>query len=327
MPDYDKDTGNRGTMRIRDTGSVVEFWINANEPNTWANEMPWAYVVNGVTSSWREFRYARGAGWEKLGSWNVTTDQRVIFKLGDTGTNALGGPTTHSVDIERATNPSPPTTPQLSNIKTNAVTATFRDGNTGGSKITQRQIGYGLSSSSVEDTISSDGSTTITGLTPGKTYYFWARTRNDKGWSGWSGRASAKTLQPPLAPSTPLLSSVTATSVDVAFQPNDNGGSTITGYEIGYGTNASSPTSIVSARSPQVVSGLIPGTTYYFWVRAKSAIGTGVWSGRASARTVSGAYIYTGGAWELAVPYVNVGGVWKMAEVWVRTTGVWKRTI
>lgn len=327
MPDYTKDTGNRGEMMIRDTGTVVEFWITANEPNTWVNEMPWAYVVNGVSSAWREFRYARGAGWEKVGSWNVTTDQTVTFKLGNTGTNALGGPTNFSVAIERSTTPSAPKTPTISSIKNTSVIASFVDGNNGGAAINQRQIGYGLSSSSVQEIVNSDGSTSIGGLDQGKTYYFWARTRNVHGYSPWSGRASAVTLAPPSAPTTPLLSSVTATSVDVAFTPNSSGGATIIGYQIGYGTNASAPTTTVSARSPQVVSGLTPGTVYYFWARAQSSVGWGPWSARASTRTVAGVSIYNGSQWKLAVPYVKVDGVWRMAEAWTRNTGVWKRTI
>lgn len=311
---------------IRDTGTVVEFWINANEPSTWAHDMPWAYVVNGTTSSWREFRYEQGAGWEKLGSWTVTTDQTVTFKLGATGTNALGGPTTFSKFIERASIPAKPSTPSISSITATSVHVSFTDGSNGGDSIDSRQIGYGTNSSSPSTIISSDRSTTISGLDPGVTYYFWARTHNSKGWSAWSGRASARTLNVPDAPTTPLLSSVTATSVDVSFTPNGDGGAKITAYQIGYGIT-SSPSEIVSATSPMLITGLTPGTNYYFRARARNSAGWGPWSGARQVRTVAGAYIKVGTVWKLAVPYVRVAGEWKLAEPWTRSVGVWKRTV
>lgn len=326
MVDYTRSTGNSGTMMIRDTGTAVEFWINANESSTWANEMPWGYTVNGSTSGWLEHRYSQGAGWDKLGSWNVTTDQTVTFRLGDTGTNALGGPTTFSQFIERAGIPSAPSKPAISSVTASSVYATFTDGANGGAAIDSRQIGYGANSSTPSTIIASDRSTTITGLSGGTTYYFWARTHNSKGWSAWSARASAKTLQYPSPPSVPLLSRVAATSVDVSFSANSNGGSPITQFQIGYGTNSSTPTTTVTASSPRLITGLTPGTVYYFRTRAKNAVGWSAWSGASSARTVAGAYVKVGVTWKLAVPYVKVGGVWKMAEPWVRTMGVWKTT-
>jgi heptaprenylglyceryl phosphate synthase len=123
-----------------------------------------------------------------------------------------------------------------------------------------------------------------------------------------------------------LLSSVTATSVDVSWSDNSDGGSPITAHQIGWGTSSSAPTSTVSASSPQVVTGLTPGTTYYIFVRAQNSVGWSAWSKPTSMRTVAGAYILVGAVYKLAVPYVRVSGVWKQAEAWTRSAGVWKRT-
>lgn len=60
----------------------------------------------------------------------------------------------------------------------------------GGSSITQRQVGYGLISGSPERFVESDGTSVITGLEPGRTYYVWARDRNAVGWSPWSVRTT-----------------------------------------------------------------------------------------------------------------------------------------
>lgn len=222
MTDYTHATGGTGTMMIRDTGSTVEFWINSGNSTTFDYELPWAYVVNGSSSSWQSFRYSAGSGWQRLGAWTVTTNQTVTFKLNSTGTAGFGGPTTFSQPITRSTVPGVPSRPTLSKIGVDQITVS------------------------------------------------------------WS------------APS--------------------NGGSTILGYELGYGTSPSSGQLWAYPTSPYVVKNLSMNTVYYFWVRARNAVGWGGWSSSSSAKTYLGVYVNVGGVWKPAIPYVRTGGVWKQAQ-------------
>lgn len=88
---------------------------------------------------------------------------------------------------------SPPSTPVVSNVRQTTADISFTDGG-GGAPIDSRQIGYGTNPSSPTTTISSDGSDTLTGLTPATTYYVWARTHNAVGYSDWSPRTSFHTI-------------------------------------------------------------------------------------------------------------------------------------
>jgi hypothetical protein len=209
-------------MMIRDTGSTIEFWINAGSSDTFNHDLPWAYVVNGSSSSWLTFNYNAGAGWQRLGSWTVTTNQTVTFKLNATGTSGFGGPTTFNHVVTRSTVPG----------------------------------------------------------TPAK----------------------------------PVLSGVSLTNITVSWTPPSNGGSTITGYILGYGTNSSGPTTEITTTEPHVVTNLNMNTVYYFWVKARNAIGLGPYSPSASAKTYLGVYVNVGGVWKPAIPYVRTGGVWKQAQ-------------
>lgn len=326
MVDYDKSTGSSGAMRIRDLGSTVEFWITSGNSVTWNEFLPYGWTVNGSTGS-STYNYQPNTGWEKLKSFTVSYSQTVTFRLFDSGTSGFGGPTTHSVYIDRATAPDPPTQPNISNIQSSSVYVTFSDGDNNGASIDSRQIGYGTSSSTPSNTVSSDKSTTISGLSAGTRYYFWARTHNSKGWSSWSARATAVTLDVPDPPSTPLLSEVSPTSVRLEWSPNASNGAPITAYEVGYGTSPSAPSQSISATSPKTVTGLIPGTTYYFWVRAQNSVGWSAYSASANVMTIAGVRIKVNGVWVIAVPYVRVSGEWKLARPYVRVLGVWKETI
>lgn len=119
----------------------------------------------------------------------------------------------------------------------------------------------------------------------------------------------------PDPPSRPYLFNISVGSVNVGWEPPDNnGGATITGYQVGYGQNSSSPTTIINANSGVSITNLPTGTLTFFWVRAQNYEGFSNWSDLNSARTFLGAYVKTGGVWKLAIPYVNVGGLWREAE-------------
>jgi len=130
----------------------------------------------------------------------------------------------------------------------------------------------------------------------------------------------------PDAPSKPTFSDTKQTSTNVIFTPNGDGGSAITSYQLSYGTTTSADTTVITASSPQMVTGLIPGTKYYFKVRAHNAIGYSPWSSVADLTTFAGVRVNVGGVWKRAIPYVRVGGVWEVSTPWVKVLGVWKET-
>ena len=314
-------------MQIRDTGTRVEFWLNSHNGTTFNHDLPWGRTVNGDTNNTFELNYNAGAGWVKAGDWPLTTTQTVVFRIFDTGTSGFGGPTTFSQFIDRNTVPASPSTPAISNVGSTQVDVAFSDGGNGGLTIDSRQIGYGTSGSTPSTIISSDGSTTVTGLTPGTLYYFWARTHNSKGYSAWSARASTTTLRVPDAPNTPTISNIGPTTADVTWTPNGAGGSPITGYDIAYGTDPTGVgATVISATSPQTITGLTPGMTYYFYVRAINVVGAGPYCTPASAMTIAGIRVRDAGVWKTAIPYVKDAGVWKLAVPYVKDAGVWKGT-
>jgi hypothetical protein len=193
VTDYTHATGATGTMMIRDTGTLVEFWLKAGS-GTYNYQLPWSYTVNAVTSNGPKFRFETGGAYQKLGSWNVTYSQTVTFKLGASGTTGLGGPTTFNQAITRSSAPAAPTTPVITSISYSSLFATFTDGANNGATIDSRQLGYGTNPTTPSTIISSDGSTSITGLAPGRVYYIRARTHNSKGYSPWSTAKSVRTI-------------------------------------------------------------------------------------------------------------------------------------
>jgi len=327
VTDWTKTTGTNGTMMIRDTGSSVEFWFKAGNSAEWVNGLAFNWTANGSTNG-NTINYPTGADWYHVGSVSVATNQTVTFRLlTNTSIPGIGGPTTFSHAITRATEPPSPDTPQLSSIKSTSILVKFASNGDGGADIDLREIGYSKNSGVITDTTISDGSTTVGGLDPGARYYFWARVHNFVGWSNWSGRASAVTLRVPDAPTKPLIASISSISAEASFSQNGNGGAIVTSSQFGYGTDPSAPTTIDTAGSPHIIDGLVPGTMYYVWARVQNSVGWSPWSASASFRTVAGAYIKVGTQWKIAVPYVRVGGVWKKAEPWVCNQGVWNRTV
>lgn len=223
--------------------------------------------------------------------------------------------------------PDAPSPPSLLNVTNTTVQTDYEfNGSDGGSAVQQWQIGYGLdpeTPSSFQDGIKM----TITGLTPGRWYYFWSRARNAVGWGLWSGRSATKTQTTPMAPTGLSLYNPKSTTVEFAIVPGSSNGQPVTGYQIGYSKGSVAPDAYYDFFSfGGVVPNLEPGTLYTFWARGKNVYGWGDLSEPKTARTLAGAWVNVNGVWTAAVPYVNVAGVWKPARVWAKIAGVWKET-
>jgi hypothetical protein len=196
MVDYDKHVGTAGTMRIRDTGSTVEFWILCSDGATNTGAYTWSGVVNGVGVGGTTSLPA-GFGSRLLGSWGVSTSQTVSFHQNATGTSGLGGAADHSAFIARATVPPAPRSRQLDQITLTSMRYIFDGQGDGGSPITAWQYQYATSgdfSSGASGWINSGGTSTQTGLTPGTVYYFRSRGVNAVGAGPVSDVISARTL-------------------------------------------------------------------------------------------------------------------------------------
>lgn len=326
MTDYKRSTGSTGEMLIRDNGSVVSFMINSHSSSTFNHDLPWGYTVNGVTNNNRQSDYSAGDGWVTLGSWTVTSEQTVTFRLFDTNTSGFGGPTTLTATIVRTTVPDTPTRPLLYDITATSMRVVWSAGDDNGSAIDLYQVARNtVNSVSGATVINTDTDNVFTGLTPGTTYYWWARTHNAKGYSAWTAANSAPTLQVPAAPNQVIVSDATQTSFIASFTDGDTSGLAVLERQITYNTtNTTTGASTLAYTGVITVDGLQPATTYYVWARTRSSAGWSAYSPVATIRTIAGAWYKVDDVWKEAIPYVNDGGTWKIARPWSRDAGVWK---
>jgi hypothetical protein len=258
--------------------------------------------------------------YHKVASVNILSSQTVTFRLlTATHTTSLGGPTTISAYIARGSPPPAPDPVVPSSITANSLIASFTGNGLGVGSFIRWEIGFGTSPTTVQHVVTSDGSTLLTGLAAGTTYYLWARGVNTAGTGGWSSRRYAITLPPKPAP--PLVTNVKQGEVTVAYSGTITGA---TSRQIGYGTDPVTPSTIVTTNG-MTITGLAAGTKYYFFARGVNGTGAGAWSVAAVATTAAGARVMVAGVWKNAIPYVKVAGEWKIAEPWARTLGVWKK--
>jgi hypothetical protein len=117
---------------------------------------------------------------------------------------------------------------------------------------------------------------TVTGLTGKQLYSFKVVAYNASG-STDSSVATATPYTIPTAPGTPTFSSATSTSITVAWTaPDDNGGSTVTSYEVVL--NGTLSQSVSGTTTTATFSTLTAGTNYSFAVRAQNAASWGAYS-------------------------------------------------
>lgn len=327
MTDYKKASGD-GEIMIRDTGTTIEFWAKPGYSDFHWDNMSWQSTVNGNLDN-HSYDWPSGStAYRKIASRSMTVSGSVTWKLNEsTGTSSFAGPTTLTVSINRDTVPQAPDPVTFSSITNTSVVASFADNGNGGDAIDTRQLAYriGVNTGTLYS-LTSDGSTLISGLTPGTTYYFFARVHNSIGWSGYSSVRSFTTPTVPPAPGPVTLSNITQDSVHAVFSGNGDGGSPVLEWRIGYGTNPAGPTSYLSGYNIDI-DNLTPGVLYYFWSQGRNAYGWGPLSVPTSAQLLSGAYVKVGLVWKRAVPYVRVAGVWKVVEPQAKLVGNWRKAI
>lgn len=232
-------------------------------------------------------------GWGSINITGLTAGTSYTFKV--KATNATGD-SAYSSDSNSITTTAAATVPGAPTIgaaiptgQTTATVAFTPPSSDGGAAITS------YSAISTPGSITATGSSspiTVTGLTASTSYTFKVRATNSVGNGSYSGdSASITTNAVPTVPGAPTISGAIATggtTADVSFSaPASNGGSPITSYTI-----LSSPGSITATLSQAGggtfnVTGLTPGVTYTFTVKATNAVGDSSYSSASSSITTT----------------------------------------
>jgi hypothetical protein len=201
MVDYFRATGNASNLLIRDTGSSVEYYILCSDPYTFTGGLSWSATgTGGGTVS-----LSAGFSSRFLGSYSVTSSQNVTLSIGASGTSGIGGPTSFTQYISRSGGGSAPTKPSApgiavaSGVTSTSVTLTWTaSASNGGAAIDQyfprlsklNPVASPYTDYPVGPTTFTK---TITGLTPGTTYYVVVYSHNSAGFSPKSAQMSFTT--------------------------------------------------------------------------------------------------------------------------------------
>lgn len=187
-------TGSFGNSAWGNTGS--KGWADSNRAGAndlWANNNIQFNFQNGSQNG--NFTMAEGTfvvnhNADGTGSYHVSAGL-TLMSLGSAsaGTGIRSLPRTNVKTV-----PGKPVGLSVDQATSSSLRFRFSGTTDGGSPIREWQIHYGANPTFGEFAIASDGTSIIGALTPGKTYYFWARGRNDIGWGPFSDRMSGKTL-------------------------------------------------------------------------------------------------------------------------------------
>ncbi|WP_029259747.1 MULTISPECIES: fibronectin type III domain-containing protein [unclassified Microbacterium] len=193
------NTGNSGTLFIDDDGVYIRLYIENRGTQTFANGKAWSVSFSGIGNDGGTFNI--GKGYTKIqvgGAYAPGYSQTVTFTMGATGTTGLGGPTSVSANIFRATIPGTPGTPTISEVMPQSMRLTWTIPGNGGAAIDQMLLRRSTDPNfgTYTDHPQGGGVTTavVSGLTPGVVYYWRVYAHNAVGYSPASGDSNARTL-------------------------------------------------------------------------------------------------------------------------------------
>lgn len=162
-----------------------ENWSVTIGPHTWSGTWTFDYRGNTIISM-ASGNFARPT---LTSAWGASA----YVAMGSTlGSATVGGTVTVP---GTATAPPAPQMNAPDQITANSMRLTFSSRGDGGSPVTNWQLQYATNSAFTgATTIASNGNSTVTGLTPGTTYYARAQGKNAVGWGAFSNVVNAKTL-------------------------------------------------------------------------------------------------------------------------------------
>lgn len=256
--------------------------------------------------------------------------------LGNTGTSTFGGGGSVSLTLTLDRIPKPPdkvAIPSTQFYAPDEVVVRWSRPDNNGSNIDNYEIEFdnNWDFSSPGSRWTDSGSTfayRITNMPIDTAYRFRVRAHNGRGWGAWSDSTLFRIPGVPSRVGTPTLTLRPPNDILVDWVAPDDGGATITDYQVQADNNGSSFPSPTTSTVPTGTSKSwitsSYGQTLWFRVRAKNSQGWGDWSTARSIFVNSGPRVNVGGVWRNTVAYVNVGGVWKVAVPYVNVGGVWK---
>lgn len=168
--------------------------------------------------------------------------------------------------------------------------------------------------------------TTYTNLAPNTNYNAYGQSHNAAGWGGFSAPYNFTTPSTiPSAPSGLISTAVSATTATVSWTAGSDGGSAITSYQVQYSVDSTFATGVTTASSGSL-TGLTPGSTYSYRVRAVNVNGPGAWSVTATFATLTGMRVFNGTAFVQAPVYAWNGTSWVVCEVRIFNGTAWVPT-
>jgi hypothetical protein len=233
---------------------------------------------------------------------NIPTGTSLTFTV--TATNGYGNSlaTTASNSITTTSVPQAPTIGTASNpanspyASTGPASLTFSANATGGKSISNYKWSTDGSTYTALSPAQTSAPLTIPGLNSGQSYTLRLRAVNANGDSIATTASNSVTISTvPQAPTIGAVSSNTVNvgRVNVAFSANASGNSPITSFTATSNTGGISSS---ASSGPIVVTGLTPGATYTFSVRAINANGTSLPSSASGSVVASYAICSSGGA-------------------------------
>ena len=265
-----------------------------------------ATVSSTITADGGSEVLSRGVCWNSSGN-PTTTDSKTTdgkglgsftssitslspgttYNLKSYATNAIGTAYSSQTTFKTLALLATLTTADASAIASTSVGSGGNITNDGGAEVTARGVCWSTNQSpTIADTKTSDGTgsgiftSSVTGLTPGTTYYIRSYSTNSIG-TAYGNQVTAITLAVLPTITTTDLSLVTSNSATSGGNITNDGGAAITARGVCWSTNqnptiADSKSSDASGKGifSSNITGLTPGATYYIRAYATNSIGT-----------------------------------------------------